>query len=337
MALGATRPARLDTHADATTMSPATGAHAMDPTTEQAAPHARRPAIDPAHAARCVSPEVQRAIVSRLRAGGVAPADVPDVAQDVTLKLLVTRKAPADMPGCVALARHIAGETAIDVRRKHKRRGRSDTGPTDGADDHAAADTAADDADAALDRTRQLELIAEKRADGSLDAKAARMLELQAEGMSAPEIAREVGLAPQTVRNTLSAVKRELRAEWARRLGPVVGGVLLLLAAWRSAPQEPAWTAAEREEPEESSGTTGAAPGEAPQSPGKAPVFEWPGAREARAAELRLRARDECRGWALPACEHDLDEARSLDPAGEAAPEVQAMRRAIEEQWPLPR
>jgi DNA-directed RNA polymerase specialized sigma24 family protein len=220
-------------------MRPAAGADAMDSTSIPLAPLATRSRIDPGHAARAVSPEVQRAIVSRLRAKGVAAANVADVAQDVTLELLVVRKVPGDIAGCVALAIVIAEKTAIDVTRKRARRARYDTGPTDGADDHAAADSAAGDADAALDRTRQLALIDEKRADGSLGEKAARMLELDAEGMSAPEIARAVGLAPQTVRNTLSAVKRDLRDEWARRASSLTGGVLLLLVALWSLNEEP--------------------------------------------------------------------------------------------------
>jgi DNA-directed RNA polymerase specialized sigma24 family protein len=321
LAHDAARMPRLDRCVDATTMRPAPAPDAMDLTSTPPAPHATRPRIDPAHAARAVSPEVQRAIAACLRAGGVAPRDVADVAQDVTLELLVARVVPADMPGCLALARDIAAKRAIDVLRKHKRRGRYDTGATDGADDHAAGDDAAGDADAALDRARQLALIDEKRADGTLGDKAARMLQLDAEGLSAPEIARDLGLAPQTVRNTLSAVKRDLRAEWMRRVGSWGGGALLLLVVLGLAAQEPG-------------GVTAPFPGE-PAPSGEAPAPEPSQERAATAAELRSRAIEECRTWALPACERDLDEARALDPAGESAPAVQAARRAVREQWPM--
>ena len=47
------------------------------------------------------------------------------------------------------------------------------------------------------------------------------------------------------------------------------------------------------------------------------------------AETLRGRARAECSRGELEGCERDLDEARALEPAGEARPEVAEMRRII--------
>ena len=47
-----------------------------------------------------------------------------------------------------------------------------------------------------------------------------------------------------------------------------------------------------------------------------------------RAAALRQEARDACAARSLPACLDKLNEARALDPSGDQAPEVQALRRA---------
>jgi DNA-directed RNA polymerase specialized sigma24 family protein len=278
------------------------------------------PRIDPEHAERVISSEVQKAIVSRLATFGIAPKNIEDVAQDVTLQLLVLRKPPSDLAGCLATALVATKNEALDHRRKTKRRAKYNVGPTDTPDDHVAAEHASPDAADALDRKKQLELIEEKRADGSLSEKAARMLELDAQGMNAVEIAKEVHLAPQTVRNTLSAVKRELRLEWARRVGVVAGtlGVLVLVV----------WVVATRE-----SVSAQAPPHEAPPAPSESAAP--PAVSQRRPAELRERAFDECRRGALVACQRDLDEARALDPDGDSAPRVQAARRAIHEGRPL--
>jgi DNA-directed RNA polymerase specialized sigma24 family protein len=333
---------RLDTAPASTTMGAARRASAMNLHDERskkdgepadaspaAAPRgatkrsarASKPTIDPGHAEHVTSPDVQRAIASQLQACGVAPKNVPDAAQDVTLELLVKRNPPADMAGCLALARHIARQRAIDHLRKNKRRGKYDVGLTDTPDDHTAADHASPELTDPLDRKKQLELIEEKRADGSISEKAARILELDAQGLSAVEVGKEVNLAPQTVRNTLSAVKRELRVAWAKRVGSVLGALCALwLIVWAARPRED--QVASPPPPEPSTSVQSAEP---------------QGTQEAqrRGAELRERAIEACKRAAFDACRRDLDDARTLDPAGEAAPRVQAARRAIRDGRPL--
>jgi DNA-directed RNA polymerase specialized sigma24 family protein len=55
-----------------------------------------------------------------------------------------------------------------------------------------------------------------------------------------------------------------------------------------------------------------------------------------QAAVLRLRAADECAAEKWGLCIDDLDDARSLDPKGEAAPSVQELRRNAESHLPPP-
>jgi hypothetical protein len=65
------------------------------------------------------------------------------------------------------------------------------------------------------------------------------------------------------------------------------------------------------------------------REPGEAVVSSRP-PRDRTAVDWRHDAADACRQSEYGACARDLDEARALDPAGEALPEVRAMRQAIE-------
>ena len=60
----------------------------------------------------------------------------------------------------------------------------------------------------------------------------------------------------------------------------------------------------------------------------------WPlepaGTPEERGAVLRSKAASECRAQMWRSCLGSLDEAREIDPAGDAAPSVQEMRREVE-------
>ncbi len=74
------------------------------------------------------SVEVRRAVDGVLRRYGVG-IDADDLAQDALFKALKVQPPPTSLGGCVALARKIAREVAIDhIRRKVARR-RYDEGP----------------------------------------------------------------------------------------------------------------------------------------------------------------------------------------------------------------
>jgi hypothetical protein len=69
--------------------------------------------------------------------------------------------------------------------------------------------------------------------------------------------------------------------------------------------------------------------GPAPIGPDDAGLFPRQPPPQELADSLRTRARSECSVGELEGCQRDLDEARALDPAGEARPEVVELRRTI--------
>ena len=69
--------------------------------------------------------------------------------------------------------------------------------------------------------------------------------------------------------------------------------------------------------------------GPVPIGPDDGGVFPRQPPPQELAESLRSRARSECSLGELDGCQRDLDEARALDPAGEARPEVVELRKTI--------
>jgi DNA-directed RNA polymerase specialized sigma24 family protein len=266
------------------------------------------------HVERVVSVEVQTAIRARLRNRGVWAQDIEDVAQDVTAELLFMKDPPADLDGCIRLARRAVNDESIDLSRKGSRRGEYNLGPTPHADLHTGADHASPEICHPIDRQRQIALLSEKVAEGVLTERDAQLLLLDGQGANAVEIGRELKLAPQTVRNSLSRAKNVVRSAWASRLkGPLALFGLLLMAWWLKKEHD---EHAERER-------------QLYEIHPDVPFAPPPPTPEQRAAQLRDEARDACANGRWLTCRADLDDASKLDPAGEARPEVQRMRKAI--------
>ena len=89
------------------------------------------------------SAEVRAAIGAALRKKYVGSSDIDDLTQEVLVKALALRDPPATLPECVALARKIANDLAVDRMRQRRMRSRFFDGPSEHADDTAAADTSA--------------------------------------------------------------------------------------------------------------------------------------------------------------------------------------------------
>jgi hypothetical protein len=262
------------------------------------------------HAERVASREVQEAIAAQLRAKGVPAQDIADEQNEVTCKLLEAVPEPPDLDGCLFLAVKMAGDQAIDYRRKTTRRGRSNVGPTDGADEHAR--------EAASDPHHVRGKVAIVKAALSDGSRRAEMLTMSAQGFSNEEIGKRFKVRSQTVANELTSARNELRATWARRVALGGGLVVVGLVVWslsrdrdrvaRGVPDHPHVTPPPSLTVPSASTT--------PQPP--APALR----------EIALRACAEQR-WKV--CADGLDQAKRLDPAGEDLPEVRAARERIAE------
>ena len=269
------------------------------------------------HVERVVSVEVQVAIRSRLRNKGVWLQEIDDIAQTVTAELLAMADPPDDMDGCLAAARRAANDESIDTFRKSARRGAHNAGPTPYADRVTAEDPTEAATWHPIDRARQIALLREKLDDGSLSARDAQLLALDADGADAIEIGQELNLAPQTVRNALSRAKGVVRAAWNSRLkGPLALLAVLLLSWW-----------AKREHDRRAQRDRNDIHQDAPFAPPLPPME--------RADRLRHDARDACADRDWMKCIEELDDAKKLDPAGEERPEVQEMRQRIENETRL--
>jgi DNA-directed RNA polymerase specialized sigma24 family protein len=271
--------------------------------------------IDAAHVARVISVEVQKAIRSRLRNRGVWAQEIEDVAQDVTTELLHMPNPPQDLNGCLAVARNASNDESIDTFRKVSRRGAHNVGPTANADYCTAADYKSPEVWHPIDRERQVSLVRAKVADGTLSERDVKMLLLDAEGVNAIQIGRELKLKPQTVRNELSRARSVVRGAWAGQLkGPLVLLALLIVAWWLKREHD---RQAQRDRDDIRPDIQFVPPPPPQPSP------------EERAEQLRRDAHDACAEKQWKKCSDDLDDASKLEPAGESRPEVQEMRKAL--------
>ena len=136
--------------------------------------------------------------------------------QEVVLALLASPLRLATRDAYVGLARCIADKRAISVLRRTLRRARTHAGLTDRADDHAVERPASRERDP-VDDARDLAFFRDMVESGALPRRTARMFALSADGYGAAEIARELRVAPKTVRNEMWAARAMLRRERERR------------------------------------------------------------------------------------------------------------------------
>ncbi len=170
-----------------------------------------------AHFARVASAEVRAAIVGRLRLRRVAPQDLDDLAGEVEVALLAMAGFPATLGACLAAARDVADKRVVTRIRSVTTRGKYVVGLTADADEHAGDADALPVAPAAFVREEKLRVLEASLTDGTVDARTAAMLRLQAQGRSIGEIAARLGVAAKTVRNSLADGRRDVRAAWGAR------------------------------------------------------------------------------------------------------------------------
>jgi len=275
-------------------------------------------ALRRAHYARVATDVVQKAIVERLRHRRIPLQEVPIVASDVTVALFEMKDIPPDEPRCVWAARDIADKKAASFLRVMLRSERRVVPIVDEASEPADSAETLPIAPQAVVHEQQHRTIETSLADGTVDARTALMLALQADGKSIAEIAQALGIAPKTVRNALTAGRNDIRAAWRRhafRLGLLLALGLVVTLAFGARVQMALGPKLYDITPDDSSTARPTGP-------------------DPRAAQLRAAAQKRCDARDVIDCEAQLDEAERLDPAGESAPAVQAMRKIIEGERP---
>jgi DNA-directed RNA polymerase specialized sigma24 family protein len=240
------------------------------------------------HAAFLATREVREAIGMVLRARGVNALDVEDLTHDVIERALRMAQPPQSQEDCVRVVRKIAKDMAIDAFKLRRGRAKYDVGPYENPDEAPAGGSATGEGLHPIDVARQLAVVQRQVEIGNITERQAAMLERAAMDTPHAEIASQMNLAPQTVRNELVAARRTARASWAAYLATALFASVALML-WIS---------------------------RRPPDVAKAP------SPQQLAAMQRRDALNECAEQHWKACLDGLDEAARLDPVGDSAPDV---------------
>jgi DNA-directed RNA polymerase specialized sigma24 family protein len=147
-----------------------------------------------------------------LKQRGVHPDDLHDLVQETLARALAVHSPPRDLAECMLLTRVIARNVAVDhVRRRIVRqRHHSSAAPED---QPARDDPFADPRDP-IDRRRQLTLMMCDPERGGLSPRELAIVHAVSERVPQAEIAAELGVCHQTVRNELWRARRFFQATW---------------------------------------------------------------------------------------------------------------------------
>lgn len=236
---------------------------------------------------------VLRARLSQVVRRRVPAADVEDVVQTILFVVMTDPRRPAVEPD---LQRWVAGVTRHKIADHHRSQRRVPI-PDAELDDREAAGAEPPDA---KDMLRWASRTAPPGNEETLE-----WLLREGEGEPLESIAAQAQVPAPRVRKRVSRLRAHFRAHWQKELALLAAlGLLLLGIGW----------ALRRPRPE--------------------PVANDPSVRSpdrmgaaSPAEDLRRRATEACIVHAYPDCLRDLDAAKVLDPAGDARPELQQMRR----------
>jgi len=255
-------------------------------------------------------PDVTKPIVRILRSAGIRPQDMGDGVADVQVRILhsLRNRPQLPWPGTVDAWKGLAITSTkhflLDLWKKAKRRKKlGDVGAVvEDVDAHEAEARRLSERDP-LDHQKGLRVLDEYLAEskkGDLDA---RILDALLDDKDQAEIATELGLTHQQVRDRV----RVMRAAFGAKVTAILGSGALAVFLLLKGPAEPGYYAL-----------------------GPETVFTEASPQE-ESADLRDMARGPCRESRWKECLELLDEAARLDPAGDRAPEVQAARDHIAE------
>jgi DNA-directed RNA polymerase specialized sigma24 family protein len=240
------------------------------------------------HAAFLAAPEVREAIAMVLRRRGISAVDAEDLTHDVIVRALRMAGPPQSQDECLLAVKKIARDLAIDAFKVRRGRAKYDAGPHENPDDAPAAGSASAEGRHPIDVARQLAVVQREIESGNITARQAATLASDAMDTPHAEIASQMNLAPQTVRNELVAARRTARASWAGYLATALFASVALLL----------WISRQ--------------PGDVAKAPSPQHL----------AAQQRREALSDCAEQRWKACLAGLDEAARLDPPGDAAPDV---------------
>ncbi len=246
----------------------------------------------PPHAAFLATPEVREAIGKALRRRSVRAVDAEDLTHDVIERALRTSQPPPTLQECVALVRKIATDLAIDKFKIDRGRAKYDAGPYENPDDAPARAAQSGEERDPIDARRQLDVVRQQIESGNITARQASILARDAQDTPHAEIASQLQLAPQTVRNELGAARRTARQSWATYLAAALFTSVALLLWFQRRPEPVA--------------------AHYPQS--------------YAAKEERQKALGACDRQLWQDCLAGLARAAELDPAGDSDPRVQQAR-----------
>jgi DNA-directed RNA polymerase specialized sigma24 family protein len=257
-----------------------------------------------------VHPDVLLAIACTLRKRGVRKDDVPDGVAEVQARSLESTRngeAPTDTSGWAKLCTTIATCFAVDEGRKKAASAKLDAGLCGTPDDHGPLAPSGEPRDP-VDARRQMAVL-----ETLASAEQLRILASIAAGMTHKEIAEDLGISEQAVRDRLV----RLRARFRMRLAALgMTALLVLMAVLLAAPL---------------GGVALLAPGSVPpRAPTQTPAQTPAPTAVQLASVLRQDALRACAAGEWATCVSKLDGARLLDPAGDATPEVAFARRSAQ-------
>jgi DNA-directed RNA polymerase specialized sigma24 family protein len=256
------------------------------------------------------SADVRTAIASALRRRHVGRSDLDDLTQEVLVKALALRESPTTLSECVALARKMASDLAVDRMRQRRIRSRFLDGPCEHPDDTAAADTPASDLPETIDVQRQLDFARRQLEAGVITVRQAAMFESEADDVPQRETARRLHIAYSTLRNELARGRRAMRESWtayaAMALFAIMGWLTYLLG------DRPHLTLEATDAPDLHLDHTVTPPEPTPEETAEA---------------LRRQALRACAAQQWYDCVETLDRAAEIDPAGDTKPWVHEARK----------
>lgn len=248
------------------------------------------------------APETQRLLRDYVRKR-VGESDVDDVVQTVLVEALASDRAPENE---AELRKWLIGVARHKIADHHRRGGREQ--PAELPDIETAP---------APVEERELARWAEEQAHSNKEAaKTLQWMAREGEGDKLEHIAEEEQLPAARVRQRVSRMRRFMKERWLAELAAVAALAIVAFLVWRALRQPPVDIARDPNVPPTGDNTSKAPPPVAP--------------RVAEAGERRKKALEACGRNEHRACLDGLDEAKKLDPAGDALPEIQKAREAAQ-------
>ena len=257
-------------------------------------------------------PELTRAIEGTLIKKGLALQELRDGVAQVQMRALGAlrnKPRPADLGGWKALCCTIAERLVVKDRQRETKRSLYHEGLSDEADEHTAIARSPGRVHDPVDLARQREALEGQFEAGDMPEHGEEILDAIAAGESYKDIGAELGLTEAQVSRRLARMRKLFKAKLASL------GMLALMALLAVIFATPFGGVATRD--------LGPKPDlRATQVHAVTPVE--------RATALRAEALRACNAEKWDLCVGRLDEARSLDPAGDQSAEVNAARgRAV--------